>query len=350
MPRRRSPAWLVVCSRHGRGRSGRRWECRGGTWSLSDDQPMQHEIGNRTYIVADVEPLDLDGVRTIEVGTALWLLGFVALLPFYGRLEDDGRLGGCGPAWPASGSACSAWSTAAAAARPAPSVDADGARPSRRPTLLGSWPAPATDGYGEHFAAWLFEQRGRRRARPAWPTRSSAGSARMLDARRPAWAGSAPRCSAAGTTWSPPSRIPALGDAVAGDVRRPAGAHRIVALALARRLEPFDLVVVVGNVIVDLAEGTERAVLARLRRAAGAWPASSPTSGFRPERWSRSQPDLPGRRVRPLLRRRAGSTVELAVRQLRAALADGDVRRVGAARDRRTPGRRALRSSRSRRR
>ena len=37
---------------------------------------MQHEIGNRTYIVAQVEPLDVDGVRTTEVGTALWLLGF----------------------------------------------------------------------------------------------------------------------------------------------------------------------------------------------------------------------------------------------------------------------------------
>ena len=36
---------------------------------LRDDQPMKHEIGNRTYIVADVEPLDVDGVRTVEVGT-----------------------------------------------------------------------------------------------------------------------------------------------------------------------------------------------------------------------------------------------------------------------------------------
>ena len=32
---------------------------------LRDDQPMTHEIGNRTYIVADVEPLDVDGVRTV---------------------------------------------------------------------------------------------------------------------------------------------------------------------------------------------------------------------------------------------------------------------------------------------
>ena len=56
-----------------------------------DEQPMQHEIGNRTYIVADVDPLDVDGIRTVSVGVGLWLLGFVALLPFYGRLEESGR-------------------------------------------------------------------------------------------------------------------------------------------------------------------------------------------------------------------------------------------------------------------
>jgi Protein of unknown function (DUF2530) len=58
---------------------------------LRDDQPMRHEIGNRTYLVADVDPLDLDGVRTVSVGVGLWLLGFLALLPFYGRLSEDGR-------------------------------------------------------------------------------------------------------------------------------------------------------------------------------------------------------------------------------------------------------------------
>ena len=50
-----------------------------------------HEIGKRKYIVADVEPLDVDGVRTVAVGTALWALAFVLLLPFYGRLEEEGR-------------------------------------------------------------------------------------------------------------------------------------------------------------------------------------------------------------------------------------------------------------------
>ena len=57
-----------------------------------DGQPLQREIGNRTYFIADVEPLDVDGVRTVEVGTALWFVAFLALLPFYGRLEDSGRV------------------------------------------------------------------------------------------------------------------------------------------------------------------------------------------------------------------------------------------------------------------
>ena len=59
---------------------------------FSDDQRTQHDIGSRTYLIADVEPLDVDGVRTVEVGTALWLIAFVGLLPFYGRLEESGHL------------------------------------------------------------------------------------------------------------------------------------------------------------------------------------------------------------------------------------------------------------------
>lgn len=59
---------------------------------LNDDQPMQHEFRNKTYMVADVEPLDVDGVRTVQVGTALFTLVFVALLPFYGRLADHQRV------------------------------------------------------------------------------------------------------------------------------------------------------------------------------------------------------------------------------------------------------------------
>ena len=58
---------------------------------LGDEQPTQHEIGNRTYVVAQVEPLDVDGVRTTEVGTVLWLVGFLGLLPFWGTLRDSGH-------------------------------------------------------------------------------------------------------------------------------------------------------------------------------------------------------------------------------------------------------------------
>lgn len=49
------------------------------------------DLGRRTYLVADVAPLDVDGVRTVAVGCALWAIAFVALLPFSGRLEESGR-------------------------------------------------------------------------------------------------------------------------------------------------------------------------------------------------------------------------------------------------------------------
>lgn len=58
---------------------------------LRDDKKTQHEIGNRTFVVAQVAPLDVDGVRTTEVGVAVWLVAFIAMLPFYGALEDSGR-------------------------------------------------------------------------------------------------------------------------------------------------------------------------------------------------------------------------------------------------------------------
>ncbi|WP_246160273.1 DUF2530 domain-containing protein [Nocardioides humilatus] len=58
---------------------------------LRDDQPTQHEIGNRTYLIAPVEPLDVDGVRTVQVGTGLFLLGFLGLIPFWAPLEEAGR-------------------------------------------------------------------------------------------------------------------------------------------------------------------------------------------------------------------------------------------------------------------
>ena len=62
-----------------------------GRVDLRDEQPKQHEFGSRVFLVADVEPLDVDGVRTVQVGAALWALAFLALLPFYGELADNGR-------------------------------------------------------------------------------------------------------------------------------------------------------------------------------------------------------------------------------------------------------------------
>ena len=42
-------------------------------------------------LIADVEPIDVDGVRAVEIGTLIWLVAFVGTLPFYGRLRDDGH-------------------------------------------------------------------------------------------------------------------------------------------------------------------------------------------------------------------------------------------------------------------
>jgi Protein of unknown function (DUF2530) len=57
-----------------------------------DEQPPAHDAAPRAYLVADVQPLDVDGVRTVEVGIVVWLVAFVALLPFYSPLADAGRL------------------------------------------------------------------------------------------------------------------------------------------------------------------------------------------------------------------------------------------------------------------
>jgi hypothetical protein len=56
------------------------------------EQVRTRTVAGRTYLVADVEPLDVDGTRTVAVGTGLWLLAFVLLLPFYGRLQQADRL------------------------------------------------------------------------------------------------------------------------------------------------------------------------------------------------------------------------------------------------------------------
>lgn len=50
------------------------------------------EIRQRTYVTAkQVQPLDVTGVRTIAVGALIWLLGAIALAPFYSTLQEDDR-------------------------------------------------------------------------------------------------------------------------------------------------------------------------------------------------------------------------------------------------------------------
>jgi Protein of unknown function (DUF2530) len=51
----------------------------------------QIEIRQKTYVTARVQPLDVTGVRTVTVGAIFWLIGFIAILPFYSTLRDDGR-------------------------------------------------------------------------------------------------------------------------------------------------------------------------------------------------------------------------------------------------------------------
>jgi hypothetical protein len=41
--------------------------------------------------IAEIGPIDVDGVRAAEFGTLAWLIAFVGMLPFYGRLRDDGH-------------------------------------------------------------------------------------------------------------------------------------------------------------------------------------------------------------------------------------------------------------------
>ena len=48
---------------------------------------MEHEFRNKTYVIADVEPLDVDGVRTVEVGTGIF---FLAFLPQFIAVDEAG--------------------------------------------------------------------------------------------------------------------------------------------------------------------------------------------------------------------------------------------------------------------
>ncbi len=57
----------------------------------SAEPPVEAGTGRR-YLIADVDPLDVTGVRTVTVGTALFVVAFLALLPFTDELRDRDRL------------------------------------------------------------------------------------------------------------------------------------------------------------------------------------------------------------------------------------------------------------------
>lgn len=39
-----------------------------------------------------MEPLDVDGVRTVAIGSVAWIVAFLAMLPFIGPLRDHDKL------------------------------------------------------------------------------------------------------------------------------------------------------------------------------------------------------------------------------------------------------------------
>lgn len=57
---------------------------------LGHPEITEIEIGKTTHKVAEVQPMDVDGVRTMTVGTVLWAVAAVALIPFWGTLRDNG--------------------------------------------------------------------------------------------------------------------------------------------------------------------------------------------------------------------------------------------------------------------
>jgi len=49
------------------------------------------EVAQRTYVAARIQPLDVNGVRTMTFGALAWLVAFALLVPFYSTLQEIGR-------------------------------------------------------------------------------------------------------------------------------------------------------------------------------------------------------------------------------------------------------------------
>lgn len=58
---------------------------------LGRPEVTELEFGRTTHRVAQVEPMDVDGVRTMTFGTIAWAIVAIALLPFWGNLQDQDR-------------------------------------------------------------------------------------------------------------------------------------------------------------------------------------------------------------------------------------------------------------------
>lgn len=58
---------------------------------LDKPEVTELEIGSTVHkVVPDPKPLDVDGIRTMTVGSLLWLAVLLGLLPFLGTLQRNG--------------------------------------------------------------------------------------------------------------------------------------------------------------------------------------------------------------------------------------------------------------------
>jgi hypothetical protein len=79
-------------ARPGGARERERLERRRHRHELGRPEITELELGKTTHKVAEVEPMDVDGVRTMTIGTIMWGVLALAMLPFLGNLESAGRM------------------------------------------------------------------------------------------------------------------------------------------------------------------------------------------------------------------------------------------------------------------